>query len=93
MFNRVNEYSVTYNVTCNECIAGNGLVLERSDTNVYMKEWYKAQYLYDSTTEGALQGVGVLLNGHVMSFSACYKALKNTYSFRIHHVSSVVKVR
>ena len=28
------KYSVTYNVTSNECIAGNGL----SDTSKYMKE-------------------------------------------------------
>ena len=30
------KYSVTYNVTSKECIAGNGWVLERSDTSEYI---------------------------------------------------------
>ena len=32
------KYSVTYNVTSNECIAGNEQILERSDISEYMKE-------------------------------------------------------
>ena len=31
------EYSVTYNVTRNEYIAGNGQIPERSDTGEYIK--------------------------------------------------------
>ena len=29
------------NVTSNECIAGNGKILEISDTSEYIKEWCK----------------------------------------------------
>ena len=32
------KYSITHNVTSNECIAGNGQILERSDTIEYIKE-------------------------------------------------------
>ena len=34
-------YSVTYNVTSNECIAGNGQIPERSETSEYTIEWYE----------------------------------------------------
>ena len=32
------KYSVTYNVTSNESIAGNGQIREKSDTSEYIKE-------------------------------------------------------
>ena len=32
------KYSVTYNVTSNECIAGKGQIQERSDISEYIKE-------------------------------------------------------
>ena len=35
------KYSVNNNVTSNKWIAGNGKILERSDTSEYMEEWYK----------------------------------------------------
>ena len=34
------KYS-TYNVTSNECIAGNGKIPKRSDTSEYIKECYE----------------------------------------------------
>ena len=33
------KYYVTYYVTSNECIAGNGQIPKRSDTREYIKEW------------------------------------------------------
>ena len=35
------KYSVIYNVTSNECFAGNGQIPERSDTSEYIKRIYK----------------------------------------------------
>ena len=45
------KYTIAYNVTSNECIAGNGEIPERSDTSECRKEWNKGsvslQYSYD----------------------------------------------
>ena len=38
---KTGQYSITYDVTSNECIAGNGQIPKRSDTSEYVKELYK----------------------------------------------------
>ena len=45
-----NLNSITYNVTSNECVAGNGQILERIDTSEFIKEQYKGLVSYGKTT-------------------------------------------
>ena len=48
------KYYVTYNVTSNECIAGNGYIPKRNDTSEYIKEWYKGSVSLQKIHSNAL---------------------------------------